>query len=302
MTPVPLVAVLIGPPSRAQLTSALLADVSGLLPGAASGRWLSADEAAEIPFTASMESRASLMEKLRKRLGSAPIDVAILSAVDRRKRLLVADMDSTLIGQECIDELAAVAGVGAQVAAITERSMRGEIDFESSLKARVRLLAGLPEVVLSQILETRIKLNPGARTLAATMRRQGVLTAIVSGGFTTFTGHVRAVAGFDRDFSNRLEIAGGTLTGRLVPPILGRQAKRQTLDALTAELGLSLDETLAVGDGANDIDMIRAAGLGVAYRAKPVLVGAADARIDHGDLTALLFLQGFSTEEFVKDS
>ncbi len=297
-----LAAVLIAAPSARTLTSAHLEAAAGVLPGAERARWLGAATAAEIPFAAPLAAIQPLSDMMRLRLAGEPIDIAFVPEASRRKRLLVADMDSTLIGQECIDELAALAGVGAEVSAITERSMRGELDFEQSLAARVKLLAGLPETALRQILDTRIRLNPGARTLAATMRRHGALTAIVSGGFTAFTGHVRGLAGFDRDYSNRLEIAGGRLTGRLVAPILGREAKRERLASLTAELALSRSDTLAVGDGANDIAMIRAAGLGVAYRAKPVLGDIADARIDHGDLTALLFLQGFSTDEFVTDA
>ena len=235
-------------------------------------------------------------------MGSAPIDVAITSAVNRRKRLLVADMDSTIIGQECIDELAALAGVAAEVAAITEQAMRGALDFEQSLEARVRLLAGLSQSALTEVIDKRLSLNPGAEALAATMRRHGALSAIVSGGFSAFTTHIRQRAGFDRDYSNHLEIEDGRLTGRLIRPILGREAKRQTLTSLTAELGLSLADTLAVGDGANDIDMIRAAGLGVAYRGKPALGYVANARIEHGDLTALLYLQGFHAEEIVKST
>lgn len=302
MTPEPMVAVLIGPPSRRQLTARLVTAVSRLLPDSADWRWLSPGEAAEVAFNAPIDAREGLTEKLRELTGGAPIDTAVTSAVNRRKRLLVADMDSTLIGQECIDELAALAGVAAEVAAITEQAMRGALDFEQSLEARVRLLAGLTRSALTEVIDKRLSLNPGAEALAATMRRHGALTAIVSGGFSAFTAHIRQLAGFDRDYSNRLELEGGRLTGRLIPPILGREAKRQTLTSLTAELGVSLADTLAVGDGANDIDMIRAAGLGVAYRAKPALARVADARIVHGDLTALLYLQGFHAEEIVKST
>lgn len=297
-----LVTVLIAPPQSGSLSPSHVSEAVQALPNARPGRWLSPGEAAEVPFFGSLEDRQILTEKVRSRLGSAPVDIAVLSAEHRRKRLLVADMDSTLIGQECIDELAALAGVGAQVAAITDKSMRGELDFEQSLAERVRLLSGLPETALAEVLTSRISLNAGARSLAATMRRHGALTAIVSGGFAAFTGHVRACAGFDRDFSNRLEIDNGVLTGRLVPPVLGRNAKRETLLTLTNELGLAVQETLAVGDGANDIEMIRAAGLGVAYRAKPALRSVADACIDRADLTALLFLQGYRAQELVLDA
>jgi phosphoserine phosphatase len=294
-----LVAVLIAPPGRLDL--ALVETATRMLPGARPYRWLSPGEAAEITFPASCKEPLILTESLRAAVGSRPIDVAIVPAAHRRKRLLVADMDSTLIGQECIDELAKLAGAGPEVAAITERSMRGELDFEQSLAERVRLLAGLPESAFAEILTSRISLNPGARQLATTMRRHGALTVIVSGGFAAFTGEVRTRAGFDRDLSNRLEIVNGRLTGRLAPPILGRHAKREALQALTAELGLSPRETLAVGDGANDIEMIRAAGLGVAYRAKPALRSVANACIDHTDLTALLYLQGYRVQDLEHD-
>lgn len=229
-----------------------------------------------------------------RRLAGAGVDANVVPEAGRRKWLLVADMDSTIIGVECIDELADFAGVKPQVAAITEAAMRGELDFEAALEARAALLAGLPESVLQECYEGRVRLNPGARTLARTMAALGAETALVSGGFEFFTARVAAEAGFARHQANRLEVAGGRLTGRVARPILGRAAKRAALEALAAEAGLGLGETLAVGDGANDLDMIRAAGLGVAYRAKPAVAEAADARLDHSDLTALLALQGIA--------
>ena len=207
-------------------------------------------------------------------------------------------MDSTIIGVECIDELADFAGVKPQVAAITEAAMRGELDFEGALLARVALLKGLPEAVLPRCYDERVRLNPGARTLVRTMAGLCAATALVSGGFGFFTERVAAEAGFARHQANRLVVAGGRLTGEVARPILGREAKLQALDALAAEAGVGREAVLAVGDGANDIDMVRAAGLGVAYRAKPALASAAAARIVHSDLTALLALQGIARPEW----
>ncbi len=228
----------------------------------------------------------------------AGMDVNVVSAEGRRKRLLIADMDSTIIGVECIDELADFAGVRPQVAAITERAMRGELDFEGALTERVALLAGLPETALSDCYAERVRLNPGARTLARTMAALGAETALVSGGFSFFTERVAAAAGFARQQANRLEVAHGRLTGAVARPILGRAAKRAALDALTAELGLAPEAAVAVGDGANDLDMVCAAGLGVAYHAKPALAEAADARLEHSDLTAILALQGIAERDW----
>jgi phosphoserine phosphatase len=253
--------------------------------------------AAEITFTCAPSERRKIRASIASRLTARAIDVAVMSATGRRKRLLVADMDSTIIGQECIDELAELAGVRAEVSAITERSMQGEIDFVQSITERVSLLEGLPESALGEVARSRITLNPGARALTATMRRHGASTAIISGGFSVFTEHVRQLAGFERAFANVLDVSGGRLTGRLVPPVLDHGAKQRTLVRLAAELGLALEDTLAVGDGANDVDMIRAAGLGVAYRGKPVVRAAADAEVMHGDLTALLYLQGYTSAE-----
>ncbi len=219
-------------------------------------------------------------------------DANVVPEEGRRKRLLIADMDSTIIGVECIDELADYAGLKAEVAAITESAMRGELDFEAALIARVALLRGLPATVLEECYQERVRLNPGARTLVRTMAALGAATALVSGGFSFFSARVAEAAGFARHQANDLLVADGMLTGEVGRPILGRRAKLAALQALAAEAGLRSEAALAVGDGANDLDMVRAAGLGVAYHAKPALAEAAHARIEHSDLTALLALQG----------
>ena len=230
----------------------------------------------------------------------AGCDVNLVPVAGRRKRLLLADMDSTIIAVECIDELADFAGVKTQVAAITERAMRGELDFEGALIARVALLRGLPESVLQRCYDERVRLNPGARTLVRTMARLGADTALVSGGFTFFSERVAAAAGFAANSANRLIVADGVLTGEVARPILGRAAKLAALRARTAALGVGAEAALAVGDGANDGAMVSAAGLGVAYRAKPALSAVADARIEHSDLTALLALQGIPEDDWAK--
>jgi phosphoserine phosphatase len=219
-------------------------------------------------------------------------DANVVPEAGRRKRLLIADMDSTIIGVECIDELADYAGLKAEVAAITESAMRGELDFEAALIARVALLRGLPATVLEECYQERVRLNPGARTLVRTMAALGAATALVSGGFSFFSARVAEAAGFARHQANDLLVTDGMLTGEVGRPILGRRAKLAALQALAAEAGLRSEAALAVGDGANDLDMVRAAGLGVAYHAKPALAEAAHARIEHSDLTALLALQG----------
>ncbi|HEU0221249.1 MAG TPA: phosphoserine phosphatase SerB [Paracoccaceae bacterium] len=226
------------------------------------------------------------------------VDANLVPVANRRKRLLIADMDSTIIDAECIDEIAGEAGLKAEVAAITERAMRGELDFEQALTARVALIRGLPEAALERVWRERIHLNPGARTLAATMNAAGAMTALVSGGFTWFSRRVAEVAGFRFHRANTLIFEEGRLTGAVALPILGRQAKLETLLALAAETGITPDDAIAVGDGANDLAMVEAAGLGVAYRAKPALAAGADARIEHGDLTALLSLQGYEEAEY----
>jgi phosphoserine phosphatase len=229
------------------------------------------------------------------------VDVIVQPAAGRRKRLLVADMDSTMIGQECIDELADYAGLKAEVAAVTEQAMRGELDFEAALDARVALLAGLDAAAIDRCREERVRLTPGARTLVRTMRANGAYALLVSGGFTRFALPVAEAIGFDAARANELLIAGGALTGRVARPIVGAETKRTALLATAAARGIPIAETLAVGDGANDIPMLEAAGLGIAYHAKPKAAAAADARIKANDLTALLYAQGYRRADWVED-
>jgi phosphoserine phosphatase len=234
----------------------------------------------------------------RHALGEAPVDVFAQGIEGRRKRLLLADMESTLIANEMLDELADFVGLRDEIAAITARAMNGELDFEGAIDARVALLKDLPDTSLAEAAQ-RIVYTPGARVLAQTMKRFGARTAIVSGGFDFYTRIVRDVLGIDQDFANRIEIEGNRLTGRVLRPILGRQAKYDTLVRLATEGGLTLSDTIAVGDGANDLDMLLAAGLGVAYHAKPSVAARAKCRVAHGDLTALLYAQGYAVQDFV---
>ena len=234
-------------------------------------------------------------------LAHLSVDICAQPWNGRRKRLLIADMDSTIIGCECIDELADFAGVKEQVSAITERAMQGELDFEAALRERVAMLKGLPLSALQQAYDERVRLNPGARTLVRTMAMHGARCALVSGGFTFFTSRVAQAAGFHLDRANILHDDGQALTGTVGEPILGREAKLASLKDLSQAEGIELSETLAVGDGANDLGMIEAAGLGVAYRAKPIVAAQADAKVDHASLTALLHFQGYRAEEFVTD-
>lgn len=261
-------------------------------------RWLAEGEAAEI-LAEDLEPREALA-RLGLLVEGLPVDWAALPAAHRRKRLLVSDMDSTIITIECIDELADFAGIKPQIAEVTRRAMNGELPFEAALRERVALLAGLPERAITKVIAERLRLMPGARTLVRTMRAHGACTALVSGGFTAFTRHVQWLCGFDVEQANELEIADGRLTGRLVGGAFGPADKLATLQGLQARLGLAAAETLAVGDGANDLPMIGAAGLGVAFRAHPRVRAQAPVRIDHGDLTALLFLQGYARAEFVE--
>ena len=294
------VATLIADPVRPALDAGLVAKTRDLLPQAGSARWLDPHVAADIPFSVEPGTGTRAIEaRLREALGRAPVDLVLQPRAHRRKKLFVADMDSTMIGQECIDELAALVGLKAYVAAITERAMRGEIEFEPALRERVALLEGLPAGVVEQVIAERVTLTPGGPALVATMRANGGYACLVSGGFTAFTRRVAAMIGFDEDRGNVLEVRqDGKLAGTVAEPILGREAKLATLIALREARGLAPEETLAAGDGANDLAMIAAAGLGVAFHAKPKVAEAAHARIDHGDLTALLYLQGYSRSEF----
>lgn len=245
-------------------------------------------------------ARQTVAAALADLLSDEPVDIIVQPADCRRKRLLVADMDSTIIGQECIDELADFAGKKAEIAAITERAMRGELNFEEALIERVGMLAGLWEAALGEAYRERISLNPGADILVRTMNKMGAATILVSGGFTYFVERIAGLAGFQHIQANELLIENARLTGKVRTPILGRAAKEQALRTFAERLNIPLEETLAVGDGANDLDMIAAAGLGVAFHAKPKVAAAADASIRHADLTALLYAQGFSFEEFAR--
>ncbi len=254
--------------------------------------------ALEIPFRVIGAGVADVKAAARAALEGAEIDANIVSSNGRKKRLLIADMDSTIIGVECIDEVADFAGVKNLVAPITERAMRGELDFEGALTERVGLLRDLPVETLQQVYDERVRLNPGARTLVQTMNAMGAATALVSGGFTFFSSRVSEAAGFKSHQANVLLEEDGKLSGLVALPILGREAKLEALKRICAERGFGPREAVAVGDGANDLAMLGAAGLGVAYRAKPAVAAAADARLEHSDLTAILHLQGIRSEAF----
>ncbi len=262
--------------------------------GGGEARWLDPGVAAEFDLEQVPENRWEVWEGLQ----ALRVDMVVQRAEGRKKRLLIADMDSTMIRQECIDELADEAGVGARVADITARAMNGELDFEGALRERVGLLKGLPEAVIAQVLRDRITLMPGGKVLLATMKANGAYAALVSGGFTAFTTAVAGMLGFDENRANTLHVAEGNLAGTVAEPILGKEAKLQALNEITERLGITLDDALAVGDGANDLPMLLAAGTGVALHAKPRVQAECDVRVNHGDLTALLYLQGYTRDDF----
>ena len=264
--------------------------------GLGEASWLAKGHAFDIAVTG---DGAAALVQARKIASARAVDINLVATKHRRKKLLVADMDSTIIGCECLDELADMAGLKPQVSAITERAMRGEIEFAPALRERVALLTGLPLSALQRVYDERVRLNPGAKALVATMRAHGAKTLLVSGGFAFFTRRVAAAAGFDSEQANVLLDDGETLLGAVAEPILGREAKLAALEEAARAAGLDFADALAVGDGANDLAMIGRAGLGVAYHAKPVVAAAASASIAHGDLTALLYLQGYREDEIV---
>ena len=287
------IASLIANPIRANLDRSTVEAVRNAW-GGGDAHWLNVGVAAEFAVETLPQNQWDVWADLQK-LG---IDLCIQKAEGRKKRLLIADMDSTMIHQECIDELADEAGFGPRVAAITARAMNGELDFEAALCERVALLRGLPESVIQRVIDTRITMMEGGPVLLATMRAQGAYCALVSGGFTAFTATIAARLGFDENRANTLLLENGALTGHVATPILGREAKVQALTEISARLGITIADALAVGDGANDLGMLGLAGAGVALHAKPSVQAVCSLRINHGDLTALLYLQGYSAAEF----
>ena len=287
------VATLLCNPSKPALEPALVESLRNAW-GGGEALWLAPDVAAEFALQTLPDNQWQVWEDLQG-LG---IDLVLQPAENRRKKMLLADMDSTMIQQECIDELAEEAGVGARVKEITARAMNGELDFDGALTERVGLLKDLPEAVIDKVLDTRITLMPGGRSLLATMKAQGAYAALVSGGFTAFTARIAAELGFDENRANTLLVEDGKLTGKPGLPILGREAKVEALEQITARLGISEEDVIAVGDGANDLGMLLRAGAGVALHAKPSVAAQCEIRINHGDLTALLYIQGYARDDF----
>src|SRR5437660_1868036 len=298
---VSLVATLICNPANPALDSTIVDGALAVLPSPGTAQWLFDEVAVDIPFTVSEDIKA-VEARLRQARGDLPIDIVVQPQAARRKKLFLADMDSTMIRQECIDELADFVGLKEKVSAITERAMRGEIEFEPALRERVALLRGLQHKIVDRILDERIVLTPGGRALVRTMRVHGAHTVLVSGGFTVFAERIAEAIGFHEARANVLMIDGEFFAGSVNEPILGRQAKVAALIELRSRLGLSRAETMAIGDGANDLAMLQEAGLGVAYHAKPAVAAAAHARVEHCDLTALLYAQGYRRGDFTEDS
>jgi phosphoserine phosphatase len=285
---------LIADPATAALERGVVVEVTRMVGGRE--RWLAPGEACEWPIAG--EDAAPLAARVRALIAGLPVDLALTPAVERLKRLLISDMDSTVITVECIDELADVLGLKAPVAEVTRRAMNGELDFVSALRERVALLAGLPATTLEEVYRERVRFMPGARTLVQTMRARGAVTALVSGGFAPFVERVAAELGFAITQANRLEVEAGRLTGRVLEPVHDASSKLALLEDLTARHRLRREQTLAVGDGANDLPMLRAAGLGVAFRAHPRVTAGAEVAVRYGDLTALLYLQGIPKAAF----
>jgi len=281
-------------PAEQPLESAMVESLRNAW-GGGEAIWLSVGEAAEFALPDMPSNRLEVWADLQ----DSGIDLNVLPMEGRRKRVLLADMDSTMIRQECIDELGVMAGVGERIADITARAMNGELDFEGALIERVGLLRGLDATIIDEVVDQRISLMPGAYELVHTMRASGAHTALVSGGFTAFTTRIAETLGFDENRANTLLIAGGKLTGEVARPILGHNAKVTALEEITAQLDLVAADVLAVGDGANDLGMLGLAGMGVALHAKPVVAAQCDLRVNHGNLTALLYLQGYARSDFV---
>lgn len=295
---VSLIATLIANPAKALLAPSLGIKASAAV-NATGLYWLADGIACDIPLASGI-SHEEAENTLRASLDGAPVDVVVQEQDSRRKKILIADMDSTMIQQECIDELAEEAGLREHVAAITARAMNGEIEFEPALRERVALLKGLPLSVIDKVISTRISLMPGGVELVRTMRKHGAYTALVSGGFTSFTRRVAEMIGFNEDRANTLLHDGAHLSGTVSDPILGREAKVEKLVEIADRLGLTPQDAIAVGDGANDLGMIQLAGTGVALHAKPAVAAQAKVRIDHGDMTALLYIQGYRKSDFVE--
>lgn len=298
--------VIIGSPHQNTVTPEVINKALDLLPNFAQVKKLAGDDASEILFELigadqKIKDRvAEIKKQLNLSFENIPADLCLIeNNTPRKKMLLISDLDSTIIQQECIDEIARIAGVGDQVSKVTERAMRGEIEFEAALRDRVEALSGLTVDDLKNVLDNRISLTPGARELVQTMRSNGAYCALVSGGFTYFTSRIAERVGFNSDQANKFEVTANRLTGKVRQPILGRQAKYQALRSLIGKLNIESSDTMAVGDGANDLQMIQHAGIGVAFHAKPVVASQAQLNITYGDLTALLYLQGYRRDEFL---